>query len=197
MDHTVISPLLPAIVFAHTIILWWRLILIVLKSTEHSYSTQKNSVFILVLIAHCRNFSLIIDFLLSTLVLIGYYNSVTHCVTSIVRKEGIHAFYLSLGTTLMMNVPYGCIMVAANESARKVLNPSGEFSYTSSMLAGIVSIRNLRVCIELQIQQNKRVKTWARKTKTIRTKQSKLTQGWQKTPYYKLFYDAFLFPRYH
>jgi hypothetical protein len=68
--------------------------------------------------------------------LIGYYNSVTHCVTSIVRLEGIRAFYLSLGTTLMMNVPYGCIMVAANESARKILNPSGEFSYSSSMLSG-------------------------------------------------------------
>lgn len=70
----------------------------------------------------------------------GYYNNVYHCVTSIAKKEGIRAFYLSLTTTLMMNVPYGCIMVAANESARKVLNPSGEYSFTSSMLAGVVNI---------------------------------------------------------
>ena len=64
-------------------------------------------------------------------------------MTSIVRKEGIRAFYLSLGTTLMMNVPYGCIMVAANESARKVFNPSGEFSYSSSMLSGIILVLNV------------------------------------------------------
>jgi hypothetical protein len=79
----------------------------------------------------------IIDYFLLA-ILIGYYNSVTHCVTSIVRSEGIRAFYLSLGTTLMMNVPYGCIMVAANESARKIFNPSGEFSYSSSMLSGLL-----------------------------------------------------------
>ena len=58
------------------------------------------------------------------------------CVTTIMRSEGIRAFYLSLSTTLMMNVPYGCIMVAANESARKILNPSGEFSFSSSLMAG-------------------------------------------------------------
>ena len=52
------------------------------------------------------------------------------------KSEGIRAFYLSLPTTLMMNVPYGCIMVAANESARKILNPSGEFSFSASMLSG-------------------------------------------------------------
>ena len=61
-------------------------------------------------------------------------------MTSIARKEGVRAFYLSLSTTLMMNVPYGCIMVAANESARKILNPSGDFSYSSSMLAGMCLI---------------------------------------------------------
>jgi solute carrier family 25 iron transporter 28/37 len=57
-------------------------------------------------------------------------------VTTIFQKEGIRAFYLSLPTTLMMNIPYGCVMVAANESARKILNPTGDFSFTASMLAG-------------------------------------------------------------
>lgn len=66
----------------------------------------------------------------------GYYKSVLDCVTSIAKKEGIRAFYLSLTTTLMMNVPYGCVMVSANESAKKFLNPSGEFRFSSSMLAG-------------------------------------------------------------
>jgi solute carrier family 25 (mitochondrial iron transporter), member 28/37 len=61
---------------------------------------------------------------------------VLDCVTSIAKKEGIRAFYLSLNTTLMMNVPYGCVMVSANESAKKFLNPSGEFKFSSSMLAG-------------------------------------------------------------
>jgi hypothetical protein len=66
----------------------------------------------------------------------GYYNSVKDCVIKIGKKEGIRAFYLSLPTTLMMNIPYGCVMVAANESARKILNPKGGYNIGSSMLAG-------------------------------------------------------------
>lgn len=38
-----------------------------------------------------------------------------------------------------MNIPYGCIMVSVNESMKKVLNPSGGYSFTASMIAGITA----------------------------------------------------------
>jgi solute carrier family 25 iron transporter 28/37 len=75
---------------------------------------------------------------------LGHYNNVWHCIRTIMGYEGIvflldelisdvgvHAsgwwigglrtLYRSFPTTLTMNVPYGCIMVAVNESMRKVL----------------------------------------------------------------------------
>ena len=70
---------------------------------------------------------------------LGYYNSVYHCVKTVGRTEGLAAFYRSLPTTLMMNLPYGCIMVATNESAKKILNPSGNYNVYTSMVAGSIS----------------------------------------------------------
>ena len=47
------------------------------------------------------------------------------------------ALYLSLPTTLAMNIPYGMVMVAVNESAREYLNSgSNQVSLYSSMIAG-------------------------------------------------------------
>jgi solute carrier family 25 iron transporter 28/37 len=40
---------------------------------------------------------------------------------TIVRTEGARAFYLSFPTTVAMNMPYGCVMVATNESSRKFI----------------------------------------------------------------------------
>eukprot|EP01040_Poterioochromonas_malhamensis_P005812 gene5812-6252_t len=70
---------------------------------------------------------------------LGYYRSAFHCARVIARSEGISAFYLSFPTTLMTNVPHGCFVVAANESARKILNPSGEYNVMSSLMAGCVA----------------------------------------------------------
>ena len=67
---------------------------------------------------------------------LGYYRSVGHCVRSVARLEGFPAFYRSLPTTMLMNLPYGCIMVSANESAKKVLNPSGKYNLVSTMISG-------------------------------------------------------------
>ena len=71
---------------------------------------------------------------------LGYYKNVVHCVQTVARQEGIWAFYLSLPTTLAMNLPYGSVMVAVNESARKLIAP-GEvrISFTTSMLAGSIA----------------------------------------------------------
>lgn len=70
---------------------------------------------------------------------LGYYNSVPHCVATVARTEGVLAFYRSMPTTLMMNLPFGCIMMAVNESVKKVLNPAGEYSVPTSMVAGSIA----------------------------------------------------------
>ncbi len=67
---------------------------------------------------------------------LGYYKGLLHCAASIARQEGLHAFYLSLPVTLFMNLPYGGVMVAANESIKRVLNPSGDYTTGTYLLAG-------------------------------------------------------------
>jgi hypothetical protein len=84
---------------------------------------------------------------------LGHYKNVSNCVSTIVKREGIKAFYLSLPTTLMMNIPYGCIMVAVNESAVKVLNPKGDYSFGSTMTAGntTISMHSLSIYIYIYV----------------------------------------------
>lgn len=70
---------------------------------------------------------------------LGYHKNLLDCARSILFREGPKALYLSFPTTVVMNLPYGCIMVSTNESVRKVLNPSGGYSMQTSMLAGCIS----------------------------------------------------------
>lgn len=70
---------------------------------------------------------------------LGYYSNMRECGMSVLKTEGIRAFYVSLPTTLAMNIPYGCVMVATNESAKKLLNPNGGFSIITSMIAGCIA----------------------------------------------------------
>lgn len=70
---------------------------------------------------------------------LGYYKSVSHCVRTVFKTEGIAAFYMSFPTTLMMNIPFGGVMVAVNESVKKVLNPDGVHSISTSMIAGSIA----------------------------------------------------------
>lgn len=77
---------------------------------------------------------------------LGYHHNILDCVRTVVKLEGVRAFYLSFPTTVAMNIPYGCVMVAVNESSRKVLldymKPPPRQSHTqlqllsSSLLAG-------------------------------------------------------------
>lgn len=67
---------------------------------------------------------------------LGYYRDVRHCMKEIFRTEGIGAFYVALPTSLLMNLPYGGIVVAVNESMKKLLNPSGKYDLSSSMISG-------------------------------------------------------------
>jgi len=67
---------------------------------------------------------------------LGYYDGLYDCARNMVEKEGVASFYRSFGTTLAMNIPYGMVMVASNESLKKVLSPDGQFSLSTSLLAG-------------------------------------------------------------
>ncbi len=70
---------------------------------------------------------------------LGYYKSVYHCSKKIINIEGFGALFVSLPATLMMNLPYGMIMVAVNESAKEFVNPTGKYSLFSTMLCGSIA----------------------------------------------------------
>lgn len=70
---------------------------------------------------------------------LGYYKNVLHCIRTIMKTEGLGALYTSFPTTLMMNIPFGAVMMAVNESMKKILNPDGRFSTASSMISGSVA----------------------------------------------------------
>jgi hypothetical protein len=70
---------------------------------------------------------------------LGYYENVQHCIRTVLRTEGVTAFYLSFPTTLMMNIPFGAVMVAVNESVKKVLNPSEKYNIAASMASGSIA----------------------------------------------------------
>lgn len=75
---------------------------------------------------------------------LGHYRNLRNCVKTIAFEEGFKAFYKSFPTTLMMNVPYGCVVVAVNESVREFLQPASKKYETSTLLisgsiAGLVA----------------------------------------------------------
>ncbi|RMX63908.1 hypothetical protein KXD40_000919 [Peronospora effusa] len=91
---------------------------------------------------------------------LGYYNGVADCFKMVMKHEGLRALYISFPTTLLMNLPYrlvhardisvamtlcfevsdcadgSMIMVSANESFKKILNPSGEMNVSAYVASG-------------------------------------------------------------
>ena len=70
---------------------------------------------------------------------LGYYKNMTDCIRTIILQEGARALYISLPTTVIMNLPYGCIMVATNESMKKIINPSEKYNILTSLISGSVA----------------------------------------------------------
>ncbi|TYZ69086.1 hypothetical protein PybrP1_010192 [[Pythium] brassicae (nom. inval.)] len=70
---------------------------------------------------------------------LGYYSGVMDCFKTIIRQEGLRALYLSFPTTFIMNLPYSMIMVSANETFKKILNPSGEMNITAYVASGAMA----------------------------------------------------------
>jgi solute carrier family 25 iron transporter 28/37 len=70
---------------------------------------------------------------------LGYYRNIVNCATVIIKTEGFRALYISFPATLVMNVPYGCIMVPVNESVKKFLNPTNKYSFTTFLFSGAIA----------------------------------------------------------
>mmetsp|Transcript_24100 Transcript_24100/g.71732 ORF Transcript_24100/g.71732 Transcript_24100/m.71732 type:complete len:344 (-) Transcript_24100:434-1465(-) len=49
---------------------------------------------------------------------LGCYSSVGDCLRVVLKREGVVGLYRSVPTTLLMNVPFGSVLVAANESIK-------------------------------------------------------------------------------
>lgn len=75
---------------------------------------------------------------------LGYYRGVTHCISSILKAEGVKGFMRSYPTTLLMNMPYAAVVVSTNESLKKVLTVGGQAPslptfFVSAGLAGALA----------------------------------------------------------
>ncbi len=64
------------------------------------------------------------------------YKGVIHCFRTVIREEGIRAFYRSYTTQLTMNVPFQCIHFLTYETARNRLNPAGGYDPKTHIIAG-------------------------------------------------------------
>ena len=69
---------------------------------------------------------------------LGYYRGPLHCLSRMVASGG-GSLYRSFWTTLATNIPYGGLMMASNESIKKMINPSGEFSLSTYLISGGIS----------------------------------------------------------
>ena len=67
---------------------------------------------------------------------LGVYNSVTQALSNIIKTEGMSSLFLSLPTTILMNIPAASVNVAVNESCRRFLNPSGDYDMSTYMISG-------------------------------------------------------------
>jgi len=64
------------------------------------------------------------------------YRSVYHCARTVLRAEGIGAFYISYPTTLTMAVPFNAVQFSVYEHLKKLMNPTNAYSPTTHMVSG-------------------------------------------------------------
>jgi solute carrier family 25 (mitochondrial iron transporter), member 28/37 len=73
---------------------------------------------------------------------LGFYRGPMHCVKMMIHTEGIRGLYVSLPTTLSMNLPFGAVMVATNEKLKDLLlgsflsDKDGKHTIASFLVAG-------------------------------------------------------------
>ncbi|ORX67638.1 mitochondrial carrier [Linderina pennispora] len=64
------------------------------------------------------------------------YRNIADCAATVMRKEGLRAFYVSYPTTLIMNIPFQSIQFGCYDLFRKTLNPNGSYSPLTHVVAG-------------------------------------------------------------
>lgn len=64
------------------------------------------------------------------------FRSVFTAMRVVYRTEGLGAFYVSYPTTLMMTVPFTAVQFTVYEQIKKMVNPKGEYSPVTHMIAG-------------------------------------------------------------
>ncbi|KDN52301.1 putative MRS4-protein of the mitochondrial carrier family [Tilletiaria anomala UBC 951] len=64
------------------------------------------------------------------------HRSVFRCASTVYQQEGLRAFYVSYPTTLTMTVPFTAVQFSVYEWAKKVLNPSDNYSPLAHAIAG-------------------------------------------------------------
>jgi len=67
------------------------------------------------------------------------FRSIVTCAKTVFRKEGISAFYVSYPTTLTMTVPFTAAQFTVYEHVKKMMNPRGDYSPLSHIVAGGVA----------------------------------------------------------
>jgi len=67
------------------------------------------------------------------------FRSVVTCARTLLRNEGIGAFYVSYPTTLAISIPFNAIQFTVYEQFKWFLNPRGEYSPTSHITSGAVA----------------------------------------------------------
>jgi len=64
------------------------------------------------------------------------FRSVFDCARTVYRNEGLFAFYVSYPTTLTMTIPFAACQFAVYEWTKRLLNPEGEYSPVTHVVAG-------------------------------------------------------------
>ena len=67
------------------------------------------------------------------------HRTVMQCASTVYKQEGLRAFYVSYPTTLTMTVPFTAVQFSVYEWAKKVLNPSENYSPLTHVSAGAFS----------------------------------------------------------
>ncbi|CAM0140560.1 Fe(2+) transporter [Umbelopsis sp. WA50703] len=67
------------------------------------------------------------------------YKNVRDCARKVFAQEGLHAFYISLPTTLSISIPFQSIQFATYEYFRKKINGNGGYDPKTHMMAGAIA----------------------------------------------------------
>ncbi|GHJ84020.1 hypothetical protein NliqN6_0422 [Naganishia liquefaciens] len=67
------------------------------------------------------------------------HRSVFDCAKTVYRTEGFQAFYISYPTTLTMSIPLSAVQFSVYEAMKSFLNPTGEYSPSTHVMAGGVA----------------------------------------------------------